>query len=445
MHSLLGGDVDNWNLLLAVEDGQGFQSILFCFGLGVIFFCVGVYGIVTKRLMIWGRERWLFSLVGLNESSPGFAALIGSCYSGFGLLLIVICSLTLMRQSREAKAEKEKERIVDLSDLNIPTRIPVEIDHRGNLPKRNPAPSAAPASDDAAKKTSPAPPPGKSLEQMRAERQQAEAERAAAQRERERLAKEAEDKMRLEKEAARKAATELPPPSKPLQELTYAETAVQEGTRLGNKDGESFTDKAPPGGLMVGAIFHIGTNYGASVAGIQPIYQVGDKYVKGKICGDETDDLVLQLAKAGEVVAGFKVQSGRIIDGAQLAFGPLQGSTVDSQQAYFDVHAGSFGGRPSEYLADGKTIAGVYGTYQKGKSVSSLGLYVVDRVQMAGAPPEHEIRTFTSANGKFTIEARFVKLNEDGTVSLEKEDGSKVKAPLASLSAEDQAYVNSVR
>ena len=58
------------------------------------------------------------------------------------------------------------------------------------------------------------------------------------------------------------------------------------------------------------------------------------------------------------------------------------------------------------------------------------------------APPTFESvgRTWTSADGKFMIKAKFVKF-EAGNVFLEKEDGKVVDLSIGNLSAEDQQWV----
>ncbi|MCC9604573.1 hypothetical protein LOC68_27350 [Blastopirellula sp. JC732] len=441
--------MNNGILLLAAEGEEG-RYALFAFLMSIVFVGVGLYGIFTGKLMIWGRQRWLFSLVGLDESSPGFPQLIGGCYCAVGGIVLVAMTVQAMKAPEEQQQVARPD--IDLSHLPDLSKIPVHMPPGTN----NPRPSSSPPVSSVPSTEAPKPRENRfdpeTTERLRAERMKAEAEQEAAKREKERLAqvaKEAVEQMNREKEAARQAALELPDPPLPLSYFTYADVALQESPELGESGSERFADHAPPGGVMVGAIFFVGKNYGASIAGIQPIYQVGDKYVKGKICGDETDQPVQQLAEAGGVVAGFKLMTGRIIDAAQLAYGPLDGTKIDPKQGYFGEQIGGDGGYPGNYYAEGRAISGVFGTYEKGKSLKSLGMYVIRRMQVTGAAPPSsmsaELRTFTSSNGKFSVQAKFVALNDDGTVSLEKEDGSKVKAPLSSLSAEDQAYVNSMR
>jgi hypothetical protein len=57
---------------------------------------------------------------------------------------------------------------------------------------------------------------------------------------------------------------------------------------------------------------------------------------------------------------------------------------------------------------------------------------------MAGAPPPEPFRTWTDAKGR-QVEARLLGL-QSGVVLMESRAGQKLKVPLDSLSADDQAY-----
>ena len=57
---------------------------------------------------------------------------------------------------------------------------------------------------------------------------------------------------------------------------------------------------------------------------------------------------------------------------------------------------------------------------------------------------ENTWRTWRTANGKFSVRAKFVKLDGE-TVTLEKKNGNTVDVKLDVLCAEDQDYVKQVR
>ena len=59
-------------------------------------------------------------------------------------------------------------------------------------------------------------------------------------------------------------------------------------------------------------------------------------------------------------------------------------------------------------------------------------------------PSGPAVRTWTTADGKNTVEATFVKI-EEGQVTIKRKDtGREVTLPLELLSAEDQAYIKSL-
>ncbi|MCC9604572.1 hypothetical protein LOC68_27355 [Blastopirellula sp. JC732] len=247
------------------------------------------------------------------------------------------------------------------------------------------------------------------------------------------------------------AAVELPTPPAPLPPLAYAEEAVQAGERLGwtniGSRESKFIDRAPPGGVLVGAIVFKSSRFGTTVAGIQPIYQRQDQYVAGGICGTSTSDTAFSLAEAGEAVSGFRFRSGLVVDVIALTFAPLEGLQLNIDDERQGERLGSPDrDLPKVWSGDSKLIVGIYGTYENNTNVRSLGMLYADQVTAGElGPPLQPLRTFSSANGKFTVEAKLVKINDDGTVSLEREDGSRVSAPIASLSEEDQKYIESQR
>lgn len=442
--NLQGGLVVNWHLIVAAGDNEaGIKALVFV-AMGILFFGLGIFGIVTKTVLLRARDQYIFAMFGVKKFSPGFAVFTGASYCLVGVLAFFAAISISMGYGLDKKGNVTRNG-VPVNAAQRPVQPgPQPLVESKPVAGETPAERMAREAEDAKRREE------REAERRRAEedrqanaalRMRAQEEREAADRERERLAKELEEKTRREKEAARLAALELPKPPQSLGSISYVDKAVQESPLLGKANGARFIDRAPEGGVMVGAIFFIGDHFGDSVAGIQPIYQVGDEYVKGKICGNETDRPIQQLAESGGVVAGVKARIGLIMDSVQLAYGPLQGTKVDPKQGYFGDLIGSDGGSPKDFYAEGHSIAGIFGTYEQDKSLMSLGMYVIQRMQVSELPAKHEMRTFTSADGKFSVEAKLLKVNDDGTVSLEKADGSKISAPTASLSDDDRAYI----
>ncbi|PQO44737.1 SHD1 domain-containing protein [Blastopirellula marina] len=435
--------IDSVQLLAAGdEEGKGLALLVF-FGLSILFFGLGVYGIVTKTVLLRARDVAFFRMFGVKEFSPGFAVVTGLTYCLCGIFMFVAATAVSMGFSLDNEG---KGKPVAKQDAPAPERPgPAAPADRNGADAEN-------GRDQVGEQAMPSPLFPQFDEEEEAapqldeeQRRQQQAEQEAARREQERMNREAEDRTRQQQEEARKAALTLPAPPQPLSQFAYVDRSVQESKLLGKAKGERFMDRAPEGGVMVGAIFFIGDHFGNSIAGIQPIYQVGDKYVKGAICGNETDRPVQLLAEAGGVVAGMKVNAGLVMDSAQLAFGPLKGTKIDPKQGYFGQTVGSDGGSPNDFYAEGHAIAGIFGTYETDKSLMSLGMYVITRMQESAPAPtsEPEMRTYTSADGKFQVEAKLLKVNADGTISLLKKDGKEISVPLTSLSEADRTFVQS--
>ena len=55
-------------------------------------------------------------------------------------------------------------------------------------------------------------------------------------------------------------------------------------------------------------------------------------------------------------------------------------------------------------------------------------------------PPSQQLRTWTSADGRFTVEAEFVKAIA-GVVTLRTQSGGEVDVPMEKLSEEDRQFL----
>jgi hypothetical protein len=60
---------------------------------------------------------------------------------------------------------------------------------------------------------------------------------------------------------------------------------------------------------------------------------------------------------------------------------------------------------------------------------------------IAGASAYGQVRTWTSIDGKHTIEADFVEMRGVGNIAIKKVDGTVIEVPLTQLSSADQAFV----
>ncbi len=233
---------------------------------------------------------------------------------------------------------------------------------------------------------------------------------------------------------------ELPTPAQPLPGLAYDAARVQPSMYLGNNSGSEFVDRAPAGGILVGAILVQGTNWGGAVQAIQPIYQVHDRYVRGHMCGRPGATEIQVLAQPGCAVAGLRLRAGLVLNAVQLAFAPLQETRLDTPQMYFSEWIGSAGGNPREFSGEGRAVAGLFGKYEQ--DLHGLGVFVVDRLEIGDAemPAAASPRTWTSADGRFSVVATFAEVVE-GEVVLRKENGATVRVSLNKLSDADREFI----
>ena len=75
------------------------------------------------------------------------------------------------------------------------------------------------------------------------------------------------------------------------------------------------------------------------------------------------------------------------------------------------------------------------------ESIKHLKQEPEDDLSAGSAEAETELRTWTSSNGKFTIRARILGIN-DNSVELEKSDGKRLTVPRTELSKADNQYID---
>lgn len=249
-------------------------------------------------------------------------------------------------------------------------------------------------------------------------------------------------------------------PKKPLPVLKYDKTAVKTSPMLGGDGEELFDELAPEGGILVGARVVVGDSFGGSVQAIEPIFQVGGKYVRSTLHGQEGDDRQLLLAPPGHAVGGVQVGAGLLMDAMRLVYLPIDGNRLDTRDRMYSEWVGGDGGGTTECVSDGSFVVGLGGTYER-EEMKSLRLAYVNReaVELAGVAEEKsndkavaktegdattsEMRRWTSADGKFSITGRLE--NFDGkTATIVKGDGKRAKVPAEKLSPKDQGYLEAM-
>jgi len=164
---------------------------------------------------------------------------------------------------------------------------------------------------------------------------------------------------------------ELGSPATPLPKLA----ATQDGERsqAGNAFGNEFTDAAPEGGLLVGFRVFQGQNWGGAIRGIQPIYQVGDRYQLGKAHGQPGGTIFQLLAPPGYGVGKIEADTGLVFDGLQIRWHLVKDDgTLDPTNEKSSKYVGVRGGQITLLDTRGRPIRAVFGRYQE--DLNQLGI-----------------------------------------------------------------------
>ena len=223
--------------------------------------------------------------------------------------------------------------------------------------------------------------------------------------------------------------------------------------RAGSEEGNPFTDEVPNGGLLVGLRCSTGTNWGGALQAVQPIYQIGNKYVLGQRHGTAGGREQELLAKPGYAVGAMHARAGIVVNALQLVFYRIDAERLDPQDRYESSWVGSKGGDSFDLDAQGCPVTGVFGTWVQ--DLISIGLAPTQRLWSPlpladGSRPipgssgvessDHPYRRWKSADGKSNVEARLLGIEND-SVQLERRDGKKITVPLSKLSPGDIRYV----
>jgi hypothetical protein len=147
----------------------------------------------------------------------------------------------------------------------------------------------------------------------------------------------------------------------------------------GGNPRERFREAAPPRGVLVGfRAGYVEIFGGPKIASVQPIFQVGDKYVSGKQIGGAVPLETTVVAKPGYAVGAIHTRTGLTVDSFQVVFMRFRDGRLDPGDSYSTNWLGDpRGGGPRDGSGEGKLVVGIHGR-SNGREINMLGLLVVE-------------------------------------------------------------------
>jgi hypothetical protein len=142
---------------------------------------------------------------------------------------------------------------------------------------------------------------------------------------------------------------------------------------------ERFREVAPARGVLVGfRVGYVEIMGGPKVAMVEPIYQVGNKYIPGKRYGKLMRPVQTVMAKPGYAVGAINTQTGLTVDAFQIEFMRYKDGQLDIDDSYLTNWLGDpRGGGPRDASSNGKLVVGIHGR-TNGKEINGLGLLIAE-------------------------------------------------------------------
>ena len=134
-----------------------------------------------------------------------------------------------------------------------------------------------------------------------------------------------------------------------------------------------------PGGVLVGMrVGYINAFGGAKVGAVQPIFQVGDKYIEGNPFGKEIPLTVTVVARPGYAVGSINTRAGLLLDGFQIIFARYKSGLLDTKDSYKSDWIGDpRGGGSANVSGVGNIVVGIHGR-SNGREINAIGLVVAE-------------------------------------------------------------------
>ncbi len=142
---------------------------------------------------------------------------------------------------------------------------------------------------------------------------------------------------------------------------------------------EQFREVTPERGVLVGfRVGYVEIFGGPKVAMVEPIFQVGSRYIPGKRHGKPIRPVQSVVAKPGYAVGAIHTRTGLTVDAFQVEFMRFKDGQLDPDDSYMTNWLGDpRGGSPRYSSAEGKLVVGIHGR-SNGREINALGLLVAE-------------------------------------------------------------------
>lgn len=275
-------------------------------------------------------------------------------------------------------------------------------------------------------------------------------------------------------------------PLTPMPSLQFDPANVIPSSVMGWEVGSEFSDVAPAGGILIGLRIGEDVQGFGNVKNIRPIYQIGNRCVYGDAYGPDGGTKREVVARSGYAIGGLLLRTSAQVETIQAIFCKVKpDGSLDSKDQYLSEQIGQGTGRKRRIFSDGRPVVEVFG--HASHQLFGVGLSVVQTatepapsgltksesanrqpVQPERVKPDEPtkpmtqpsvdsgtanaaqsqpatsepIRTWKSALGSFSVDAKFKSLSGNIAV-LEQKDGRTVRVEIDKLSLADQEYLKS--
>lgn len=142
---------------------------------------------------------------------------------------------------------------------------------------------------------------------------------------------------------------------------------------------EQFRELAPPRGVLVGLrVGYVEIFGGPKVAMVEPIFQVGNRYVPGKRHGKPIRPEMTVVARPGYAIGAISTRTGLTVDAFQVEFMRFKDGRLDPDDSYTTNWLGDpRGGSPRDASGEGRLVVGIHGR-SNGREINMLGLVTAE-------------------------------------------------------------------